>query len=72
VIKCMPDDVSDAGEHVREGRVDRYSPHCEQTYRLEVLNAQVTIFYPREFNKDWKGLQQRVSALLVSFAHTNK
>ncbi len=72
VIQCMPEDVLDSGEHVREGRIERYNPQCEQAYQFEELNAHVTIFYPRDYNKDWKGLQQRINALLMSFVQTKQ
>jgi len=67
VIECMPDDVSDSGEHVREGRIEHYSPQCAQSYFSETLNSHIVINFSRAYRKDWKNLQQRVDALLMSF-----
>lgn len=72
VIECMPDDVSDSGEHVREGRIERYSPQCEQIYSSEVLNSVITINFSRAYSKDWENLQRRVDALLMSFVQTKQ
>lgn len=72
IIKCMPDDVPDTTEQIRTGREAGYRPLCEQSYELPELNSQVTIFYAREYNKEWRLLQQRVNALLVSFIPTNR
>lgn len=72
IIECTPDDVPDTTEQIRTGRHAGYSPHCKQAYVLTDLNAQITVSYAREFNKDWRLIQQRVNTLLVSFIQTSK
>jgi hypothetical protein len=63
MLNCTPDDVPDLDNQTLSGR----RPGCAQTYLLPELNALVTVYYPRVYNKDWRELQHRINALLISF-----
>jgi hypothetical protein len=67
IMNCMTDDIPDRTEQIHTGKHLSYRPDCSQTYLLPELNARVTIRYAREYNKDWRDLQQRINALLISF-----
>ncbi len=66
IMVCTSDEIPDLDKQTLSGR----RPGCSQTYLLSELNALVTIHYPREYNKDWRDLQQRINALLISFIQT--
>jgi hypothetical protein len=70
IMDCTPDDIPDLTEQMRLGKIASYRPGCEQNYFLSELNALVTLRYPREYNKDWRDLQQRINALLITFIQT--
>ena len=67
---CTSDEIPDRADQVKSGHLLGNNPKCEHEYYLKELNARVSLFYSRFYVKDWRLLEQRINALLLSFVQT--
>lgn len=69
VLECLTDAVPASGI-VPGGGGRRYNPMCKHDFYDGVLNAHVTLHYPRPLRPDWSLLEQTIKTLLHSFVVT--
>ena len=67
---CTSLDVPDWADRFKEPQAFTYNPKCEHLYYFKALNARVSLRYSRFYAKDWRLLEERINALLLSFVQT--
>lgn len=70
LLLCTSDDVPDWADQIKSGKTFTSNPKCKHLYYFKELNASVSLFYSRFYVKDWRLLEQRINALLLSFVQT--
>ena len=70
LLRCTSLDVPDWADRFTQPREFTYNPKCQHRYYFKALNASVTLRYSRFYVKDWRLLEERINALLLSFVQT--
>ena len=70
LLLCTSDNVPDWADQIKSGQTFSINPKCKHEYYFKQLNARVSLFYSRFYVKDWRLLEQRINALLLSFVQT--
>jgi len=71
LLFCTSDEVPELADQGKSAPMADYNPKCEHKYYFKQLNASVTLRYSRFYVKDWRLLEQRINALLLSFVQTS-